>query len=183
MELKTIEDLFQNMTAQILGLDPDSGVRISWPTEGAPAWEIDENIAFVRVTTEDRPYNRKRESKYTYVASPECMDHDITYTRIVSVAWLLYGPDSFDNAQLLRDAFFLQTNREELAGSNLYLIPDILEPRRVPELFGGRWWERADVTILFNEFVTMSSVAYFLKSAEIAVQVDSEESIEINVTE
>ena len=61
MELKDLENLFQSVIAGITGLDPVSGVRISWPTDGAPAWGNQDNVIFIRVTEDDEPINKQKD--------------------------------------------------------------------------------------------------------------------------
>lgn len=183
MEILELENLFQSMIAETLSLDADSGVRISWPTEGAPAWKITEDITFLQVKTVDHPYNRQRERQHTFIASPDSLTTGVSYTRVVSVNCIMYGPNSFANAQLLRDSMFEDSNRNTLRENNLYLIPDIVEPNRVPELFEGRWWERSDITLLFNEFVTKTSTDYYLKSATVIVKTEDGITEEVEITQ
>jgi len=71
LKISELENLFQDLTCSILNLDKDRQVRISWPTEGAPAWSITDDVLFIRVVPVDNMYNRQRERRYYYQANPE----------------------------------------------------------------------------------------------------------------
>ena len=64
-----LEAVFQAVTATILGLDLNTGVRCAWQTQGAPSWKITEDVAVVRVIEDDDPYNRQRTVQITPLAS------------------------------------------------------------------------------------------------------------------
>lgn len=174
LTLKQFEDLFQALTCTLLGIDvsahPDY-VRISWPTGGAPAWLITDDIVFLQVTEIDNPYNRQREVKFDPYDTLNA-DQVTNFTRVMQVAWTLYGPNSFDHSQTIRDTIFYQTNHDTLAVQNIFLIPDIYATRRIPELFQGQWWERTDLSMKFNELIIRNLAVPYIQSADITVQVD-----------
>lgn len=176
LKLKEIEDLFQSLTTTILGVGSD--VRISWPTEGAPAWGIAEDVVFLRVTEKDDPYNRLRNTIIlpVYILSPYSIDPDkvilrTSYTRVISAFWTLYGPNSFDNAQEIRDCLFYDFPiREVLTKQKIYMVPDIVSPKRAPELFADQWWERTDMEVIFYELVVKERELSTVKSVEVIVE-------------
>lgn len=142
-------------------------VRKSWPTKGAPAWKIDEDVCFFQVTEQDDMINRQRHSLY----NPKDNDNVIkttVQTRVIRVSWIFYGPNSFDNAFILKNALF-EAVKENLNQNELYLIPNITSPRRAPELFSGQWWERVDFEALFNERIKLESNIPYIKSAEFKI--------------
>ena len=170
LTLKQIEDLFQNITTQMLGLDPELPenqdiVRISWPTYGAPAWKITQDRVFIRVTYSDGDYNKQRHTVYA-PKDADTANQTISYTNIVSVNWVLYGPNGYDNADVIRNLVFSEKYRSILAKNNLYLILNVQSPMRIPELYNGQWWERTDITLLFNELVIRENSVYYIKSAK-----------------
>lgn len=174
LTMHQFEDLFQALTCSILGIDasahPDY-VRISWPTSGAPAWQITDDIVFLQVTEVDNPYNRQREVHFDPYDTNNA-DQVTHFTRVMQVSWILYGPNSFDRAQAIRDKIFYQDHHDTLAAQNIYLIPDIYATRRVPELFQGRWWERTDLDMKFNELIIRNLAVPYIQTADITVQVD-----------
>lgn len=175
-----LEDLFWRVTMQMLRFDPAEysnpenppafmPVRISWPTEGAPAWKIDQDVAFLRVGEQDDEINIIRDT--VLMAKDEDSANQATgQTRVIRVHWLLYGPNSWNNACLIRRRLYDEPYREPLTANQVFLIPRIKTPQRLPELFGGRWWERADVAASFNTLVRYDSTVPYFKSAEITVQ-------------
>jgi hypothetical protein len=153
-------------------------VRTSWPTGGAPAWKIAENVAFLRILESDSQYNRQRDVAFDPY-SEDSANQRTGYTRVVGVTWVFYGPSSFDNAQVVRDRIFYQTNHDALAGQNLYLVPDIPAPRRVPEPFQGQWWERTDLSMNFNEKIVRNMEVPYLQSAEVTIKNDEPPRTEV----
>lgn len=176
LTMKQLEALFWQSTLLMLGLDPKNKdnagkVRLSWPTQGAPAWKVDEDVVFLRITEADDEYNRQRDTVY----DPKDKDPDNaiekkTFTRVIQAYWICYGPNSFDRAFAIRNALFATQSRETLSGSGLYLIPDMDAPRRSPELFAGQWWERTDLSARFNEYIRLDATVPYLKSADITVE-------------
>ena len=162
LTLEEIENIFQLMTAQILGLNVNSGVRIAWPPEGAPSWKRTESVAFIRVTLADDPICQQREKVYTNNAVN--LDQALNYTLTPQIQFTVYGPNSFDNAELLRHALFLPENYATLSANNLYLITNVPIPIRAPELFNGQWWDRSDLTVNFNQAVTRRSTVEVITS-------------------
>ena len=190
LKLKEIEDIFQALTVTILGTNAD--VRISWPTEGAPRFGITDDVAYIRIVELDNQYNRLREIKNipNMIGSPLEVDPDniiqqTSYTRVISVHWILYGPNSFDNAQMIRDNLFYEYPiRDSLANQNIYMIPDIVSPRRIPELLSDEWWERVDMEVSFNELVIKEVLVSTVRSAEVIVRdSDGSEIADININE
>lgn len=165
LTLQQIENLFQNMTTVILGLDPSlpanqDKVRIAWPTTGSPAWKIKDDIAFIRVTQEDNSIARHQDILYKPNDNLSAVK-EIGYTRVHKVDWTLYGPNSYNNADLIRYSIFSSDYTEQLKANNLFLITDISLPVRLPELYNGQWWNRTDFSATFNELVVRrTSVPY-----------------------
>lgn len=178
--LDALNKLFQNLLISMLGYVKEGSpaaypraafeaVRVSWPTTGAPAWKITDNVVFIRTTEEDDPINIQREDRYYDVGSPVVLNHDTSYTRVIALGLISYGPSSWNNMRIIRDKMFNQEFRDVLALSNVFLIPDAYTPRRLPELFGGNWWERVDMDLAFNEKVIINREVPYIESAEIVV--------------
>lgn len=178
--IKALEDFFQPIIVGMIGASPEADVRIEWPTDGAPGWEIDTDVAFIQLTEQDDPYNKQRNMEIVphMIGSPAEVDPDnvieqIKYTRVWSLHLYFYGPNSFDTAQRVRDYFLTPSSfREQLALNRLYPIPSIAAARRVPELFETRWWERSDLHIYLNEDVTRETIVPVIKSVEVNVETE-----------
>lgn len=168
--------LFQKMVIDMLGLtsspvDYDAAsyfVRVSWPTTGAPAWKITEDICFLRVTEEDDPINRQREDVDSYDSTISLV-RSTSYTRVISLAIIFYGPNSWDHAKIVRDGIFKDLYRFPLVREKIYPLTEIVAPRRVPEPFQSQWWERIDLELRFNEGVIDNADISIIDSAEVAL--------------
>ncbi len=175
LTLTQVEDLFQGLFVSILGWDITSpskvnDVRISWPEEGMPAFLITNDVVFVQCMEVDEPYNRQREVEDTWnLATPELFGRTIGYTRVWQVNAILYGPDSYQNSQELRDKIFYPAHQLTLEKSYLYLIPDVEAPKRVPEYFQGRWWKRVDMSFRFYESVVRSTTVPVIDSIDVTI--------------
>ena len=183
-----IENLLQSIAATALGLDKDTGVRVSWPTEGAPAWGIDEDIVFLRATEQERDNNKQRDkviisNMIGLTEDPDNLIEQMSYTRSISVYWILYGPNSYDNAQNLKDKLFddFETTLA-LESLQLFIVPNINAVKRVPEPFEGQWWPRVDMEIFFNQGVTKEKLMPITKCAELTVyEANDNEIIDITI--
>lgn len=177
LKLEQIEDIFIRVITKILlPSDPTNAerVRASWPTDGAPGWKIDEDVTFIRANSLNDPITRTRDVEY-FGIDPNTANRQVTYTRVHDIHLLFYGPDSFDDADLVRHSFFLPDVKEELAKYNLFMVPDVDVPIRFPEFFNGQWWQRADFRIRFNEFVKRESSVPYIQGVDIKVYTEKGE--------
>lgn len=193
---KIIEPLMQLITATALGLDITdvktySKVRVGWQTDGQPAFDLINNTVFVRCTEEDDEYNRIRDEEQADFGVEPSIQVQLTtkYTRVWRVFWTIYGPDSYDNARIIRSALYTQAIHDLIEygfsgygqlglgqggyggdGVPLFLVTDASAPRRVPELKDGRWWERVDFDCQFNEAVTEAVLVNAVSSTEVDLE-------------
>jgi hypothetical protein len=165
-------------------VNPFYYVRLSYPSDGAPAWKQSEDVVFLRAIEFDHPFNTQREFQdETYQASPEALIQKISFTRIVQVFWTCWGTNSFVNAEKIRDGIFIDEISQILEREKIYPVLDLRSPRRAPELFGGSWWERTDIDIMFNELVEKEREIGIIKSAEIVVENHTGQVAAVEVTE
>lgn len=173
LKLKEIEDFLFQTTCEMLGLDlskkeSHGKVRIAWPTNGAPSWQINEDVTFLRITPQDDKLAREQNIIYTENEQNKALLNKQTgYTRVHKINWTLYGPNSYDNADLIRHLIFDFEYMKKFKKKNLFLITDVPMPVRLPELYNGQWWERTDFSATFNEAVIRESAEPFITSAEI----------------
>lgn len=163
--------------------DPTAGnqVRQAWPVAGAPAWGQNDNVTFVRCTEIDNDYNKVRDEGIE-PNDETTATLDIEYTRVWRVFWELRGPTSFDRARLLKTAIQLDFIHDMLAAFNLYLMPNIGNPQRVPELVEGKWWERTDFEMVFYEQVNESTTVSTVASIELEISNKNGVQSDIEVT-
>lgn len=155
-----LENIFQSLTSTILNTTDPSAVRISWPTDGAPSWKITDNVCFLKITPNDDPYTRPVQTDYGQQDADNAYVNQVS-TDGVRVSWNFYGPNSWDNARLVRSQLFTDATTTTLQSNNLALVTDVSQPVRMPELYNGQWWDRALFYANFNELVIrQSSVPY-----------------------
>jgi len=172
LTISQLNQIFYNLTITMLGLNPTSftnkyqPVRISWASDGQPGWNQFEDVAFIRVIPRDDEYNRIRDMTFTQIDSQN-INQAMSYTRVIEVFWTLYGPNSEDNLQTIRDNLFYDSNHDTLMNNNLYMVMDVPEPKRLPEFFESKWWERVDFSVSFNELVTRNITIPYVKQVPI----------------
>ena len=172
LTLTALQTLFQTLTMQMLGLDPAVKssaykVRIAWPTGGAPAWKITDDVVSIQCQEVDDEYNRQHDVVVSTAVDVATVKRG--RTRVNGVTWVFRGPNSYDNAQLVKDAIFYDEHKLTLAKSNVYLIPDVAAPRRIPEPFQGQWWERVDLSMRFNELVIRNPTAATIATVPLTI--------------
>lgn len=150
MDFTELEDLFWQMTTDILGAEfnPDN-IRLTYPIDGQPGWKIDEDIVFIRLFEREDTYDKQIDSIY----KPErgTVIKKSARTRVWEVQYVVYGPMANTNSNKIKDGVFRQDVKRYLAGNGVFLVPDLPLCRRIPELFAGQWWNRWDVSLTFNE--------------------------------
>jgi hypothetical protein len=174
MTVRQIEDFFVGLTYQILGIDPStlqpnkSPVRVDWPTGGAPGWKIDEDVTFIMVNYDDDAITRQVDVIYQSNDESNAF-RSASSTRVLRINWICYGPNSFDNANNIRNGLFLPQFSEMLMKNNFALIFDMPSPLRAPELFNGQWWDRTSFYARFNELITQSVSVPYLTSPNVQI--------------
>lgn len=190
-----LEILFQTMIIDILDLavgspaDYDAAayfVRVAWPTSGAPAWKVTENICFLRVTEEDdQRINIEREVKLTLSENdPLMLNEETSRSRVIALNLIFYGPNSWENAETVKDSIYSGSLdfRFDLSKEKIYPLPTIPAARRIPEPFQSQYWERVDLEIRFNENIkknrdiaTIGEVPMFVKHVNVRSETESRE--------
>lgn len=173
LKLNDLKDIFFTETCKMLGLDPDAPenqekVRLTWSQDGAPAWGIAEDIVFIRITPIDDVIARPQDVLYD-TSAPDYAQKEIGYTRVHKIDWTLYGPNSYDNADLIRYKILTREFLEEFKKYNLYLITNVPLPTRFPEIFNGQWWERTDFQAQYNELVIRRSQTPYFSATDFQI--------------
>jgi hypothetical protein len=138
-----LNTLFQSLTASITGI-PGTQIRPAYQQGGQPFQDISADIIYFWINYIDNPYNRQRNTSYSYPNST------VEYTRVINVDWFLYGPDSFDYADTLRNGLEDDTSFASLSAFGVYGLIGFDAPVRAPFLLNGQWWDRTDFSAKFN---------------------------------
>lgn len=175
LKLKEIEDFFFEITCEMLNIDFEKEenqdkVRIAWQTEGAPSWSIEEDIVFLRITPVDDSMTRQQNIIIDPVEEDKAYAKKQTgYTRVHKINWTLYGPNSYDNADVIRHLLFDYNYMQKFKDKNLFLITDVPMPVRLPEYYNGQWWERTDFSSTFNEAVIKENKIPYITGTDIRI--------------
>lgn len=142
-------------------------IRISWPTDGAPSWKIDDNVIFLSVVDEgNADIAQMVDSVFEDAGDGYLLTQGIT--RVLKVTMVAYGPKSYYFLSKIRLA--LLNGCDTLRNANIFLVPSADSPQRAPELFQGRWWERCDLALRFNSLAEFTQNVNAIKEADITVK-------------
>lgn len=173
LKLREVEDFFFDVTCHMLGYATEedmSKVRIAWQADGAPSWKIDDDVVLLRITPEDNRMARELNVIHdTDPSDPENLKKKTGYTRVHKVNWTLYGPNSYDDADVIRHLIFDTEYMAEFKKKNLFLVTNVPMPTRIPEFYNKQWWERTDFSATFNEAVIREAKVPFITGAEVIV--------------
>ena len=136
------------ITADIIKT-PNKFIRWRYPEGGAPDWKISDDILFLYLAEADDDYAKQRDSLYR--TEDETVYRDTTRTRVWDLQATAYGRRSYEIANLLKDGFFYEPVRRNLAHKDVFIVPNLPTCMQAPELFAGKWWDRWDITLRFNE--------------------------------
>lgn len=150
MDFTALEDLFWQMTTMILGDSvPSENIRLTYPQDGQIAWQIHEDILFIRLFEQEDEYAKQLDS--TYTAERATVLKRSSRTRVWEVQYTAYGPKANCYINQIKDGVFRQDVKQLLIKQAVFLVPDMPACKRIPELFCGQWWNRWDLVLHFNE--------------------------------
>ena len=181
LTLAQAEDAMYSAVCACLGLDESSApaqrrVRRAWPSgegQGAqPGFSRTENVCFLRVSPADEPYCAYTETQSEYDAAADALRQTQSRCDALAVLLVFYGPAAFDDARRVRDGLAREEIRRVLRRKNLYPVRPPAAPRCVPELSGGRWWERCDLTLTLYERVERQYTAGYIAQANVTSKGD-----------
>jgi hypothetical protein len=141
------------ITADIIKT-PNKFIRWRYPEGGAPDWKISDDILFLYLAEADDDYAKQRDSLYR--TEDETVYRDTTRTRVWDLQATAYGRRSYEIANLLKDGFFYEPVRRNLAHKDVFIVPNLPTCMQAPELFAGKWWDRWDITLRFNELYRLA---------------------------
>jgi hypothetical protein len=144
-------------------------VRVGWQRDGQPGWLVKEDVTTVTAVVVDDPYNRIRDVMSAPNNDTTVME-TTNYTRAWEIHLSVYGPNSNDNARLIKSCTRLEWFRSIVAASNLYLVPNESDPVRAPESFNKQWWDRSDYRAKYYEAVQETITQQTVATAEVILE-------------
>jgi hypothetical protein len=176
LKLQELKDFFVAITCQMLNIDPTTSqgkgkVRSTWPLDGQPSRKISDDIVFIRVVPQDNKLARELNIVYQKPedVTDEYLIKNTGYTRVHEINFTFYGPNGYDNADIIRYSIFSYDYMLKFREKNLFLITDVAMPTRLPELYNAQWWERTDFSCTFNEAVIRETQVPYINSTDIQV--------------
>lgn len=173
MNLKELQELFWDATAEILGdfiQNPNKFIRWRYPESGAPDWKIADDIVFLYLNEANDAYGQQRDSQYR--EDDGVVYKDTARTRVWDLQFTAYGQNSYNIANALKDGFFLQSIQNMMSKKEVFLVPTIPACTGAPEYFSGHWWPRCDVTLRFNEAYRTSENVGRIEEVEISTGIN-----------
>lgn len=141
-------------------------VRRSWPTDGGPDWKITDNVVFMQCTeaAEDimQPIDERWQSEGRDFL------RESASTRTIQLRLNAYGPACYES--LLQIRLELLHGRSNLKKQKIYIVPGKDSIQCAPELFQGRWWKRADLTLYFNVLISVESIVKAIEEVNVTIK-------------
>ena len=141
-------------------------VRRSWPTDGGPDWKLTDNVVFMQCTeaAEDimQPIDERWQSEGRDFL------RESASTRTIQLRLNAYGPACYES--LLKLRLELLRGRPKLKKQKIYIIPGKDSIQYAPELFQGRWWKRADLTLYFNVLISVESIVKAIEEVNVTIK-------------
>lgn len=163
------ESLMWAELMDILGHDAKTippPVRRSWPTDGGPDWKLTDNVVFMQCTeaAEDimQPIDERWQSEGRDFL------RESASTRTIQLRLNAYGPACYES--LLKLRLELLRGRLKLKKQKIYIIPGKDSIQYAPELFQGRWWKRADLTLYFNVLISIKSIVKAIEEVNVTIK-------------
>lgn len=185
LTLKELQDIYLRQLMVLLGHNPDDEeqqemVRLAYQEDSTPFHEYDRNICYYYIQAADDPINRQIDTTYSPIDDTKTQQIN-SYNRVITLDIILYGPDAYDQAVLLRMDLLEPTQNWDLAAKGLHIIPDIAEPQQMWEPYNNKWWPRVDMQVRYNNLVTDERhTVNYLSSADITVVSEQmEQTIEV----
>lgn len=165
LTLDQLNVLFQSLIMGFLNTTDYSMVRVGWMGDGQPAFNVSDDIVYILVNYDDSPYAAQMTEEYDNGVMTQ------THIEPLRVQFEIYGPNSFDNASLIRSSLTLSTTRDTLSASNLSLIPAITMPTRVPELWNAQWYSHVSFYAQFYELAQRQQNVEYIATANVTTEI------------
>lgn len=171
---KAIMTAFYRATMAALGYDPYKNygrqkppVRLTYSTYGKPDWNIDDTVIFLTFTdVSGDDTSQPVHTTWEYGETELIRRH--WNNRVLQINFTAYGPNCYEDLLRLRHVFM--DGSEILRKSDLMLIPSADTPQYTPELYQNMWWERADLTLRFNNTVTWDETVSAIEKVPITIK-------------
>lgn len=179
LTLSELQKIFYDLFVSMFDGSPtECQVRWSWPTQGAPAFGINDDIVFLKIYDQPGTLTKQKEEIYTLG-----LNMAVNYTRMLKLDCIFYGPESSQNATDIANKIYWQENHDVLAREKIYVIPGFNPPNRFPELWQGLWYERSDLSITFNEQIKLNREVPAIETVRVIVNDRTGVRADIDITE
>ncbi len=177
--VEEIEDIFRVAVFMIWNSNPEEKqnqkrIRFPWgsdiknkQSDTTPTWKREEDVCFIYELPQDGSYNGLSDVTYELDEQKRDFIEVDEHTDIHTVLFANYGPNAYECARDIRDGFKRERIREYLKRHHFFVVPPIAAIKRVPELINGQWWNRVDVTVIFNEYVRREEAIKSIESVTV----------------
>lgn len=141
-------------------------VRRSWPTDGGPDWKLTDNVVFMQCTEAAEDIMQPIDERWQSEGRDFLLE--IASTRTIQLRLNAYGPACYESLLKLRLELLL--GRPKLKKQKIYIIPGKDSIQYAPELFQGRWWKRADLTLYFNVLISVESIVKAIEEVNVTIK-------------
>ena len=149
----------------IIQTNHDKWIRMMYPKDGAPDWTTEDDIVFLNLRQRDDDYGKQRDS--VYLTDDATVKKRIMRTRVWDVEIAAYGKNAFKMVTALQDGVFSPDVKRILFRFGIALVPNMPIAQQSNEVYAGKWWERWNTTLTFNEEYVMVEDAGRIESVSV----------------
>lgn len=176
---KEIMRLFYRASMTALGYDPDKKygttkppVRLTYSTYGKPDWSIGDDVLFITFAAMADETTQPIHETWKDAGRDLIRTHGVN--RVIQASFTAYGPGCYENLIKLRHAFM--DGSDILRKADIMLIPDESVPQYAPEMYQNMWWDRADISMRFNNTMTWEEDVKAIEEVPVSITENPEGS-------
>lgn len=176
---KEIMRLFYRASMTALGFDPDKKygttkppVRLTYSTYGKPDWSVGDDVLFITFAAMADETTQPIHETWKDAGRDLIRTHGVN--RVIQVSFTAYGPNCYENLIKLRHAFM--DGSDILRAADIMLIPDESAPQYAPEMYQNMWWDRADMSMRFNNTMTWEEDVKAIEEVPVSITENPEGS-------
>lgn len=156
-----MKDAIFDAVQSVLGISQAAAekmIQFSWPTDigsRTASFPTTEEKCYIRIESIDNPGTGHIVQQFQNSGSGA-----VAITTAIQAAYqvtfILYGPSSMANAEMLYIGLCGEKALAILQGANMAPVPMGSLPRRFPENIDGKWYERWDMSITLYAMITVN---------------------------
>lgn len=164
---RELQKIFWQQAVNISQIEP-SRVAHAYEQDSQPYLDPNSAWLYLFVGIAPNTYDKQTDIEYGQ-NNDETVEETASYTRVISVDFYCFGPESFDIADKLIHGMFRPLVTSVFNASGIFPVVHPETPTHAPYPWNGQWWSRTDFKIDFYTYNTRITEIPFFLSGQISV--------------